>query len=205
MRSDIVIIGSGFAAYQVIKSLRRIGSGASITVLTANRGDDYSKPDLSHACSAKHSLDDLIVNSAAEFSKKYHLSVMSDHRVDGIDVEEKQVYANGHPFGYDKLVLATGANTFKPAFVTKKLSKLYSLHNLEEFAQAKGAIDRSKIVSVIGGGLIGVELALDLAKVGKKVTIIEPRPRLLAALVPDYVESKLRRNLEQQGIDWLGF
>ncbi|MBM7037047.1 NADH:flavorubredoxin reductase NorW [Vibrio ulleungensis] len=203
MRSDIVIIGSGFAAYQVIKSLRRIGSGASITVLTADSGDDYNKPDLSHAFSAKQSLDDLIVSSAAEFSNKYQVSVMSDHRVDRIDVEAKLVYANGHPFGYDKLVLATGANTFKPAFVTKGLSKLYSLNNLEEFAQAKGAIDRSKTVSVIGGGLIGVELALDLAKVGKKVTIIEPRPRLLAALVPDYVESKLRRNLEQQDIDIL--
>ena len=57
-----------------------------------------------------------------------------------------------------------------------------TLNSIEEFKANKLKIDEADHVSVIGGGLIGVELALDLAKVGKKVTIIEPSSHLLSSL-----------------------
>ncbi|MDP2557883.1 hypothetical protein Q8W15_12480 [Photobacterium damselae subsp. piscicida] len=46
MSHPIIVIGSGFAAYQWVKSFRKLNQDTEITIITADNGDDYSKPDL---------------------------------------------------------------------------------------------------------------------------------------------------------------
>ena len=53
---------------------------------------------------------------------------------------------------------------------------------------------------VIGGGLIGVEIAMDIASSGKAVTVVESNQRLLANLIPEFVALPLESQLKQQGI-----
>ncbi|GAJ76412.1 nitric oxide reductase FlRd-NAD(+) reductase [Vibrio sp. JCM 18905] len=53
MQAPIVIIGSGFAAYQLVKTVRRMDAQVSIQVFTADDGAEYNKPDLSHVFSRK--------------------------------------------------------------------------------------------------------------------------------------------------------
>lgn len=45
---EIVVIGSGFAAQQLVKSLRKLDAEQPIRLITADSGDEYNKPDLSH-------------------------------------------------------------------------------------------------------------------------------------------------------------
>lgn len=51
MSNEIVVIGSGFAAQQLIKCLRRLDVEQPIRLITADTGDEYNKPDLSHVVS----------------------------------------------------------------------------------------------------------------------------------------------------------
>ena len=48
---EILVIGSGFAAQQLIKSLRKLDAHQPIRLITADSGDEYNKPDLSHVMS----------------------------------------------------------------------------------------------------------------------------------------------------------
>ncbi|MGF1807420.1 FAD-dependent oxidoreductase, partial [Aliivibrio sifiae] len=73
MSLPIVIIGSGFASYQLIKTIRRTNSDCAIHVFTNDGGDDYNKPDLSHVFSKKQNLEDVITLSAGNFAEQYNV------------------------------------------------------------------------------------------------------------------------------------
>lgn len=201
MHSDILIIGSGFAAYQLIKSFRRAGNEHSITVITADSGDEYNKPDLSHVFTKQQAASDLVTCSAADFSAQHQVELLVEHHVSHIDTAQKQVIANDKIFSFNKLVLATGANTFMPPIQGEGAKELITHNSLQEYAQFGELIQHASELAVIGGGLIGVELALDLAKIGKKVTIVEPNQALMQNLLPDYIALQLTKALKSQAIE----
>ncbi|MES1384205.1 FAD-dependent oxidoreductase, partial [Vibrio cholerae] len=74
-----------------------------------------------------------------------------------------------------------------------------TLNSLQEYQAAETQISRAKRVLIIGGGLIGVEIAMDLATCGKNVTVIEPNTRLLANLIPEFIALPIERQIKQQG------
>ncbi|MGD9642729.1 MAG: FAD-dependent oxidoreductase [Elusimicrobiales bacterium] len=100
----------------------------------------------------------------------------------GVDRAAKTVaFAGGTVIGYDKLVLACGSTPFMPKIPGAGLKNVYRIHKdldvLKEMFEALGKAER---VTVLGGGFIGVEMAEELAKAGRKVTLVELLPALLA-------------------------
>lgn len=117
-----------------------------------------------------------------------------------IDIEQQCVHVGDDTIHYSKLVLATGATPFIPPAKGLKRGATITLNSLEEFEKHKAKIDDARRVTVIGGGLIGVELAFDLQIAGKDVTIIEPASYLLSSLVPPFVSLELEQMLRQSGV-----
>ncbi|MGU3846856.1 FAD-dependent oxidoreductase, partial [Vibrio diabolicus] len=74
------------------------------------------------------------------------------------------------------------------------------INSLQEYQLAEERVSQAKRVMVIGGGLIGVEIAMDIASSGKAVTVVESNQRLLANLIPEFVALPLESQLKQQGI-----
>lgn len=65
MASDIVIIGSGFAARQLVKNIRHRDKSVPVRLIAADSCDEYNKPELSHVFSLGQRADDLTRQSAA--------------------------------------------------------------------------------------------------------------------------------------------
>lgn len=200
MHADILIIGSGFAAYQLVKTLRRMGNESVISVLTADKGDDYNKPDLSHAFSKRQTASDLVNLSASDFAKEYCVQLYTEYKVSKIDTQAKRVTANDLQFSYEKLVIATGASTFVPPISGDAKNHLFTFNSLGEFDRCAEQVSGADKVAVIGGGLIGSELAMDLASIGKDVTLIEPNEQLMANLLPEYIGLKLKKAISKLGV-----
>ncbi|AXT74044.1 NADH:flavorubredoxin reductase NorW [Vibrio sp. dhg] len=200
MQIPIVIIGSGFAAYQLIKTVRRMDAHIPIQVFTAEDGAEYNKPDLSHVFSRKQTASDLVVKSGDMFAKEHNIDLFANTKVEKVDIYTKQVTANGQVYPYGKLVFATGAKAFVPPMNGDGVGDVLTLNSLQEYQAAETQISRAKRVLIIGGGLIGVEIAMDLATCGKNVTVIEPNTRLLANLIPEFIALPIERQLKQQGI-----
>lgn len=200
MQTPIVIIGSGFAAYQLVKTVRRMDAHIPIQVFTSENGTEYNKPDLSHVFSKKQTAQDLVVKSGEAFAQEHNIELFTNTIVKNVDAHAQQVIANGRTYPYAKLVFATGAKAFVPPMNGDAVQEVVTLNSLQEYQSAEAQISCAKRVLVIGGGLIGVEIAMDLAFGGKSVTIVEPNSRLLANLIPDFIALPLEKQLKHQEI-----
>ena len=125
MSDGIVIIGSGFAARQLVKNIRKQDPQIPLTLIAADSMDEYNKPDLSHVISRGQSADDLTLQTAGEFAEQYNLRLFPHTWVSDIDAEGKVVKSQDREWRYDKLVLATGAAPFIPPVPGRELSGIH--------------------------------------------------------------------------------
>ncbi|NOJ06769.1 NADH:flavorubredoxin reductase NorW [Vibrio splendidus] len=197
---NIVIVGAGFAALQTIKMIRKTDPNIAITMVTADAGIEYSKPNLSHVFSQAQTPQQLAINTAQQLAELHNVVIKTNAWVNEINTEQQFIVAGDDVIPYSKLVLATGATPFIPAAEGLSVQATITLNSLEEFEKHKAQIDAAQRITVIGGGLIGVELAFDLQTAGKSVTIIEPASYLLGSLVPPFISLELERELRKAGV-----
>ncbi|PSW19805.1 NADH:flavorubredoxin reductase NorW [Photobacterium sanctipauli] len=199
MTNPIVIIGSGFAAYQLVKAIRRIDNTIPIDVFTADEGHDYNKPDLSHAISNQQLAGDLIRSCGESVAESLNFRLHANTYIDAIDTERKCITSAERQYSYSKLVLATGANAFVPPMTGTAADTVITLNSLEEYEKHQDELHRAERVLVIGGGIIGSELAMDIATSGKQVVLVEPCESLMSGMLPDYIGYQLEKALKRQG------
>ena len=120
MMQPLVIIGSGFAAYQLVKAIRRQDKAITIQVFTADDGHDYNKPDLSHVLSKKQTVRDLIRISGQDFAREHQIELHANCYVEAINTT-KHLIVGGKSYPYGKLILATGAKAFVPPPMVMRL------------------------------------------------------------------------------------
>ena len=198
--APIVIIGSGLAAYQLIKAIRRSDQMVTIQVFTADNGDDYNKPDLSHAMSKQQLASDLVTASGVEMARELNFELHANSYVDSINPDQHKIKVAGEAYSYAKLVIATGAKAFVPPMSGKAIDRIVTLNSLQEYQVAEQELALAKRVLVIGGGLIGTELSMDLATAGKQVITVDPCEQLMANLLPEYVATQLSKKMQQLGV-----
>jgi NAD(P)H-nitrite reductase len=201
MTHGIVIIGSGFAARQLVKNIRKQDGQIPLTLIAADSMDEYNKPDLSHVISRAQPADDLTLQSAGDFAEQYNLTLFPQTWVTDIDPAAKIVKSADRSWHYDKLVLATGARTAIPPIAGKAL--LTTLNSQQEYAASQHALRDAKRVLIIGGGLIGCELAMDFHTAGKTVSVVDSSASLLSSLMPPEASSRLQHKLTHSGVELL--
>lgn len=201
MNHGIVIVGSGFAARQLVKNIRKQDASVKLTLIAADSIDEYNKPDLSHVVSRGQTAADLTLQTAGEFAEQYNLNLFPQTWVTHIDAEAHVVKSQNHEWRYDKLVLATGAAAIVPPVPGKEL--MLTLNSQQEFGAAQSTLRDAKRVLIIGGGLIGSELAMDFCRAGKAVTVVDNSASVLASLMPPEVSSRLQHRLTDMGIHLL--
>jgi nitric oxide reductase FlRd-NAD(+) reductase len=201
MNNGIVIIGSGFAARQLVKNLRKQDSHVPITLIADDSCDEYNKPELSHVISQQQPADALTRGSSVSFAQQYHLQLHSNTRVMAIDAASQRVSSQQHSWQYDKLVLAVGASAIVPPIAGHQ--HMLTLNSQQEYRQCEDRLLSAKRVLILGGGLIGSELAMDMCRAGKQVTVIDQANSLLSSLMPVEVSSRLQCSLQQMGVELL--
>ncbi|SNY75147.1 NADH:flavorubredoxin reductase NorW [Enterobacter sp. CC120223-11] len=201
MNHGILIIGSGFAARQLVKNIRKQNAQVPLTLIAADSMDEYNKPDLSHVISRGQQAVDLTLQTAGDFAEQYNLRLLPHTRVTGIDAENRRVSCDEQSIPYDKLVLATGAAPFVPPVPGKEL--MITLNSQQEYGAAQAALHDAKRVLIVGAGLIGTELAMDCNRAGKAVSVVDNSASILSALMPPEVSSRLQHRLTEAGVHLL--
>lgn len=201
MASDIVIIGSGFAARQLVKNIRHRDKSVPVRLIAADSCDEYNKPELSHVFSLGQRADDLTRQSAAAWAESHNVALHPHTRVESIDTAAHIVHTTAGDFGYAKLVLATGADAILPAIPGSEL--LYTLNSQQEYSRCEAELANAKRVLLIGGGLIGTEIAMDFNRAGKNVTVTDRSAGLLASLLPPEISARLQRRLMDNGVSFM--
>ncbi|MGY3904272.1 NADH:flavorubredoxin reductase NorW [Aeromonas lusitana] len=201
MSEEIVVIGSGFAAQQLIKSLRKLDGARPIRLITADSGDEYNKPDLSHVVSRDCSAAAMSRLSGSAFAEQQRIALLPHCPVLAIDPVRRLVKTGQGEFPYGQLVLATGASAVRPEIAGSE--HLVTLNSQQEYAAAEARIRAASRILVLGAGLIGCELAMDMASAGKEVTLVDLAHSPLSTLLPAALSQPLQQALREQGVNLL--
>lgn len=201
MSHGIVIVGSGFAARQLVKNIRKQDANVPLTLIAADSMDEYNKPDLSHVISQNQRADDLTRQTAGEFAEQFNLRLFPHTWVTDIDARAHVVKGKNQQWQYDKLVLATGASAGVPPVDGREL--MLTLNSQQEYQACERMLRDAQRVMIVGGGLIGAELAMDFCRAGKAVTLVDHAASILSALMPAEVSSRLQHRLTEMGVHLL--
>jgi len=205
-RKKIVIIGSGIAGVTLAEDLVKDGR-FEVHILTAEIWGYYSRPQLSQGFSKA---DRNIVLKSFEALMESGIQVHKAVQVKSIVPNQKQVLAVQEEkevsFAYDQLVLATGSAAFVPPPLRKfegKFEVLNGLGDLKKLQRLRDqASDQKKTMgwAIIGGGLIGCEVASDLVKAGDQVSIFHLMDRLMERQFTEEQSTRLFEYFQTRGV-----
>ncbi|MGM0496101.1 MAG: CoA-disulfide reductase [Bacillota bacterium] len=201
-----IIIGGVAAGMSAASKLRRLDKDAIIHVY--EKGSDLSYG----ACGMPYYLGGLIENeekliarTKSDFEKK-NIKVFLKHEVVKVNPKAKTIEVKNLEQNkiindkYDKLVIAVGTKANRTNILGTDKANIQVLNKLSDARKLKPLIDKAKSVAIIGGGYIGLEIAENLAHLGKKVDIIERLPQLLP-IYDKVIAKKAQTALEAIGVN----
>src|SRR5690606_25309712 len=97
--------------------------------------------------------------------------------------------------------LATGSRPFIPPVAGKFKQGVLALRTLRDLKYIRSYFDNCNSITVIGGGLLGLEAAWSLKKLGKKINIVEFAPYLLPRQLDDEIGIKLEKKLKEESFN----
>jgi rubredoxin-NAD+ reductase len=198
----IVIIGTGMAGYGLLRELRKLDQETPVTLITADDGAVYAKPNLSNALAAGKTPAQLQSQRAEQIGASLNARVLTHTRVQGIDVAARLVLTDQGNIAYSRLVLALGADPIAHGVQGLAARRILSVNDLSDYRAFRAALDGKRSVTILGGGLIGCEFANDLAAAGYQVTVVHRGPYPLDRLLPPEIAQRLAAALAQAGAQW---
>jgi len=197
----IVIIGAGPAGVGAGLGAKNQDRGAEVILLNDEHGEPYEKPPLSKAVLTRKAMpEDAPIAGPAGVAGK-GIILKSGARAQAIDREARVVVTEaGERIGYDALVIATGSiNRMLPMFPAG--DGVHYLRVAPEAMALRAELERCKSLLVVGGGLIGLEVAGSAAELGIKTTVVEIAPRILARVCDEETAAFIHERHRAHGVD----
>lgn len=202
-----VIIGNGAAGIAAAEKIRKLDKKAEIIILSAESYNVYSKCLLPDYLSGEIDEERLYIRDK-DFYQKNNIKTYFNHKVLDIDFDLKIAIAkckdnfndNGCVYHYDKLLIATGGIPIVPPIKGLDQSNAYFLNTLDDAKKILRDSEKARKVTIIGAGFVGLEIAFNLYKKGKEVTVVEKCPRVLPSQLDDRAAQIIKDELEKEGI-----
>ncbi|MCI0653959.1 MAG: FAD-dependent oxidoreductase [Methylococcaceae bacterium] len=205
----IVVIGSGIGGVTFSEEILKRANDVKVTLLTRETHGYYSRPLLSHGFT-REDIEDKIIMKRFAALEAAGIRVKAGVDVTRLDRANKtlEILDQGieSRLSYDKLILATGSAALIPAPFRSSRTRYYALNSLDDLIELRalrnGWLQQQKKPhwAVIGGGLIGCEVASDLAKAGDHVQLFHAMPRLMERQLVEDDSRSLLTVLEGSGI-----
>tara|TARA_R110000868_G_scaffold292498_2_gene552990 strand:- start:15985 stop:19497 length:3513 start_codon:yes stop_codon:yes gene_type:complete len=192
----IAIIGAGAAAFRFIQNYREINTTDEIIVFSNEINPFYNRVLLPEYVTAELSWDKLL-KIKDDALGKLNITMKSGVGIDAINTTDKTVVdSQGITHTFDNLILATGSRPFIPENAQLHLPGRFTIRKKEDADRLKNYLDDTKLIPeeqhvvIVGGGLLGLELAAALKHKKVKITIIQRASRLMERQL-DRISSKL--------------
>lgn len=197
--AGIVVVGSGVAGATAAQTLRAEGYTGPVTIIGTEPGLPFRRTALSKDLLSADLSPDRIALQKAGFWADRGIEIRSGTTVLGVDPEARTVrLSDGTDLEYVALILATGGQPIRPGWLDDDVPTLRTVADAERI---RAAIAESGSLVVIGGGLIGLELAASAAAAGHRVTVLEAADRLMSRVVPQGVSTFMAELHTEYGVD----
>jgi len=199
-REHIVIVGAGAAAYRFVCTYRSLNPDDRITVISKEKDIFYNRVLLPEYVNETKSWDKLQKLRPDELHE-LDLQVHAGCEVRAIDREGKTLLdSEGKTHAYDKLILATGSRANVPKDAPLDLPGVFTMRTRDDADQLRSHLKADSQILVIGGGLLGIELASSLQDIQVNVSIAQLGSRLMERQLDHLAAQVLLDFLEEKGI-----
>ena len=190
--STIAVVGAGHAGVEAAFTLA--AAGHAVTLFSNENCLPYFRPRLIAVAFGQTAPDAIRIKPVEAYEKA---GITLRHApVTELGTEARTV--NGETF--DGIILSQGSRPFVPPFAGTGVADIHTLWTLADALKLREAATPGKRLTVIGGGVLGLEAALRAAMSGMKVTVVERLPALLNGILGSNGEAVLRHTLETKGI-----
>jgi len=198
-----LIVGAGRAGWAMAQALREAGWQQSITLLSACSGDVYDKPLISVAVARGLAPEAMVRESAAQAAARLDVQLRCGTQAVAIEPGAQRLRTTRGTLRYSHLVLAHGAESVLPAVLPA--GAVWRINDLAAYQRLRAALQGGpQHLAVVGAGLVGCELANDLALAGHRITLLDTQPLPLAAQLPAAAGQRLLRAWQGLPIDFVG-
>jgi nitrite reductase (NADH) large subunit len=174
----IFIIGSGIAGLSAAKSARSSDLKADITIITMDSHPPYYRLRLCELIGREFTPDSFYIHPVSWYAEN-NITLLLSHLVKSIDPKLKVIVTDKGIFDFDTLIVASGSKPVIPPCSGVNSSAVHSIWNVDDITKINADLKDSKSACVIGGGLLGLETAYMINKMGISTTLIEGMPWLL--------------------------
>jgi NADPH-dependent 2,4-dienoyl-CoA reductase/sulfur reductase-like enzyme len=200
--SKFVILGGGMVAGYAAKHWIDLGLKAGeLAILSADTTIPYERPPLSKGFLAGKDTEDSIRINTEDFYRQHGIAVKLSSGVSKVDARRKRlVLQRGGEFGFEKLILATGARPRTLKIPGANLENVFYLRTVDDskiIRQRAGVVKRAV---VIGGGFIAMEVAAVLAQKGLEVTMVLREERIWSRIFTPQMSTFFERYYESRGV-----
>ena len=200
-KPTLVVIGNGMVGQNFLAGLVDAGLLDHYHVVTFCEEAHlaYDRVHLSEFFTGK-TADDLALVSA-DFFTQHAIELHIADKAVAIDRTAKIIRSfKGQEIAYDKLVLATGSYPFVPPVSGNDRPQCLVYRTLEDLEAIRSAAQKSRVGTVVGGGLLGLEAAKALHDLGLETHVVEFAPRLMAVQLDEAGGNVLQHKIEALGV-----
>ncbi len=198
---SIVIIGAGAAGSAAAEMSRRMGFEGRVTLLDGEENAPYDRPNLSKDYLAGSAPEEWIPLRSPESYREHGIELVRRARVTSIDVPQRRVMLeDGSSHGWNRLLLATGAEPVRPPVEGAELPHVFTLRSLDDSRAIIARAGMAKRAVVIGASFIGLEVAASLRARELEVHVVAPEERPLEKVMGAEVGDFIRGLHEEHGV-----
>lgn len=193
-RERVVVVGAGQAAAWAVRTLRKESFAGEIVLVGVEPHPPYERPPLSKAVLTGEAAPESTHLVSAAALQELDVVFTPGRRAEALDRTAGTVTLDdGQSLAYDQLLLTTGARPRRLGLPGEDQAPVLYLRDIEDCLAIRAALQPGRRVIVIGGGLIGLEVAGAAGTLGCAVTVIEAGDRLMARVVGPEISAHFAR------------
>ena len=198
----VVVLGNGIAGVTAADHVRRRHPLAEIDLVADEPHHLYNRMGIARLIYGRSAMQGLYLNPDAWY-EEHAVTPWLNTRARSIDrIRQTVELGTGESLRYDRLILATGSRSFVPAIDGFGGPGSFVLRTAEDALGLRAFTQRNGAATAVvaGGGLLGLEAAYALHKLGLRVTVLERGDRLLRRQLDARASALLHAYLEGLGL-----
>jgi len=198
---SVVIIGAGAAGNAAAETLRREGYVGPITMVGADDGVPYDRPNLSKDYLAGTAPEDWIPLRSPEFYAERQIDLVLGHRVTRVNASDRRVVLDdGRELRYGALLLATGADAVHLDTPGGDLPHVHYLRTLDDSRSIVAGTANVTTAVVVGTSFIGLEVAASLRARNIETHVVAPEAVPMTRILGPQLGAFVRALHEEHGV-----
>ncbi|MCZ6552381.1 MAG: FAD-dependent oxidoreductase [SAR324 cluster bacterium] len=193
-----VILGSGTAGLNAIRTLRQLGDDGPIVLVSAEA--PYSRMVLPYYL-ARRITEPHVTTATGRQLDEWGVERQIGRRAEGLDTKAAKLRLdNGEDVAYDDLLIATGSSALRPPIPGAEHARCFNFWTLDDAKGVNKTISPDAHVVMVGAGFISFTILNAILERAGRLTIVEVAPRILPRMIDDAGAALVTDWLTERGV-----